>query len=105
VDREFVAWLVRYGAPLLFFAQVFGIFGLPIPDELLLTIAGGLVASGRLGLSSTVAAAVGGCLTGITLSYAVGPGWVRQCCRRGSRVITTRSSERRTGFGDLAAGC
>jgi membrane protein DedA with SNARE-associated domain len=75
VDRELVAWLVRFGAPLLFFAQVFGIFGLPIPDELLLTVAGALVASGRLSLSSTIAAAVSGCLTGITVSYAVGR-WV-----------------------------
>jgi membrane protein DedA with SNARE-associated domain len=75
VDRELVAWLVRFGAPLLFFAQVFGIFGLPIPDELLLTVAGALVASGRLSLSSTIAAAVSGCLTGVTSSYAVG-GWV-----------------------------
>jgi membrane protein DedA with SNARE-associated domain len=75
MEREFVAWLIRYGAPLLFFAQVFGIFGLPIPDELLLTIAGTLVGNGRLGPFSTVAAAVAGCLTGITLSYAVGR-WV-----------------------------
>jgi len=75
VERELVAWLVRFGAPLLFFAQVFGIFGVPIPDELLLTIAGALVATGRLNLSSTVVAAIAGCLTGITLSYAVGR-WV-----------------------------
>ncbi|PYQ80334.1 MAG: hypothetical protein DMG03_23295, partial [Acidobacteria bacterium] len=75
VERELVAWLVRFGAPLLFFAQVFGIFGLPIPDELLLTIAGALIATGRLNLSSTVVAAIAGCLTGITLSYAVGR-WV-----------------------------
>jgi membrane protein DedA with SNARE-associated domain len=77
VDRELVAWLVRFGAPLLFFAQVFGIFGLPIPDELLLTIAGALAASGRLSLAATGAAAVTGCLTGITLSYGVGR-WVGQ---------------------------
>jgi membrane protein DedA with SNARE-associated domain len=75
MERELVPWLVRYGAPLLFFAQVFGIFGVPIPDELLLTLAGALVASGRLNPSSTATAAVTGCLTGITLSYAVGR-WV-----------------------------
>jgi len=75
MDRELVNWLVRFGAPLLFFAQVFGIFGLPIPDELLLTVAGALAASGRLNLSSIVIAAVTGCLTGISLSYAVGR-WV-----------------------------
>jgi membrane protein DedA with SNARE-associated domain len=75
VNRELVAWLVRFGAPLLFFAQVFGIFGLPIPDELLLTAAGALVASGRLDATSTIGAAISGCLTGITLSYVVGR-WV-----------------------------
>ena len=75
VDRELVGWLIRFGAPLLFFAQVFGIFGLPIPDELLLTVAGALVAAGRLNPFSTTAAAVAGCLTGITMSYALGR-WV-----------------------------
>lgn len=75
MERELVAWLVRFGAPLLFFAQMFGIFGVPIPDELLLTVAGALVASGHLSLPSTIAAAVSGCLTGITLSYAIGR-WV-----------------------------
>jgi membrane protein DedA with SNARE-associated domain len=75
VEREVVGWLVRFGTPLLFFAQVFGIFGLPIPDELLLTVAGALVASGRLRLPATALAAVAGCLTGITLSYALGR-WV-----------------------------
>ena len=72
MDHELVRWLVRYGTPLLFFAQAFGIFGLPIPDELLLTVAGALAASGRLNPFSTFAAAVCGCLTGITLSYVVG---------------------------------
>ena len=72
MEHELVPWLVRYGAPLLFFAQVFGIFGLPIPDEFLLTVAGALVAAGRLRASTTGAAAVAGCLTGITLSYSIG---------------------------------
>src|SRR3954454_15756082 len=72
MDRELFNWLVRFGAPLLFFAQVFGIFGVPIPDELLLTIAGALAASGRLNTVSTTVAAITGCLTGITCSYAVG---------------------------------
>jgi membrane protein DedA with SNARE-associated domain len=75
VERELVSGLLRFGAPLLFFAQVFGIFGLPIPDELLLTVAGALVASGRLRMSSIVTAAVAGCLVGITLSYLLGR-WV-----------------------------
>ena len=72
---DLVGWLVRFGAPLLFLAQVFGIFGLPIPDELLLTAAGALIASGRLNATSTLVAAITGCLTGITMSYALGR-WV-----------------------------
>jgi membrane protein DedA with SNARE-associated domain len=74
VERQLAAWLVRYGAPILFAAQVFGIFGLPIPDELLLTLAGALVARGILHAPSTVAAALAGCLAGITLSYTIGRG-------------------------------
>jgi membrane protein DedA with SNARE-associated domain len=72
VEHQLMAWLVRYGALTLFAAQVFGIFGVPIPDELLLTMAGALVARGVLHGPSTLAAAVGGCLTGITLSYVLG---------------------------------
>ena len=75
VNGDLVGWLVRFGAPLLFFAQVFGIFGVPIPDELLLTAAGALIAGGRLNAASTAIAAISGCLTGITLSYALGR-WV-----------------------------
>ena len=45
MDRIVLEWLTHYGASALFFAQLFGIFGLPIPDELLLTIAGSLMRS------------------------------------------------------------
>jgi membrane protein DedA with SNARE-associated domain len=72
VDRELLTWLVRYGAPILFLAQVFGIFGLPIPDELLLVLAGALVANGELHGWPVVLASIAGCLCGITLSYVVG---------------------------------
>jgi membrane protein DedA with SNARE-associated domain len=72
MGRNLVELLVRHGAPVLFLAQTFGIFGLPIPDELLLTAAGALVQKSQLSAPATFVAAVGGCLTGITLSYALG---------------------------------
>jgi membrane protein DedA with SNARE-associated domain len=72
LEHNLLTWLVRYGAPLLFFAQVLGIIGLPIPDELLLTIAGALIAQGKLNAVSTGVAALAGCLTGITVSYLLG---------------------------------
>jgi membrane protein DedA with SNARE-associated domain len=72
VERDLLKWLVRYGPPMLFFAQVLGIIGLPIPDELLLTLAGALVAQGKLHGMPTAIAALTGCLTGITVSYLLG---------------------------------
>ncbi len=72
MERELVSWLVRYGAALVFFAQVFGIFGLPIPDEILLTVAGALIKKGELNGSSIFLAAIAGCLCGISLSYLLG---------------------------------
>ena len=72
MEHNLLTWLARYGAPLLFFAQVLGIIGLPIPDELLLTIAGALIAQGKLSAVPTAIAALAGCLTGITISYLLG---------------------------------
>jgi membrane protein DedA with SNARE-associated domain len=72
VERHLFELLVRYGAAMLFFAQMFGIFGLPIPDELLLTVAGVLARRGSLDGPATFVAAVTGCMAGITLSYLLG---------------------------------
>lgn len=72
MEQHILDLIGRHGTPVLFAAQMFGIFGLPIPDELLLTIAGGLVKTGRLHPVSTLVSTVGGCLTGVTLSYTLG---------------------------------
>jgi membrane protein DedA with SNARE-associated domain len=64
--------LVHYGAPLVFAAQLLGIFGLPIPDELLLTIAGALARRGALDFPTILVAAIAGCLSGISFSYLIG---------------------------------
>jgi membrane protein DedA with SNARE-associated domain len=72
VDNHLVTWLIQFGPAVLFFAQVFGIVGLPIPDEFLLTVAGALVQRGQLNTVATVAAAIGGCTCGITFSYTLG---------------------------------
>ena len=55
MEQHFLEWLVHYGAPVLFAAQVLGIFGLPIPDEFLLTLSGALVKKGDLSLVPVVA--------------------------------------------------
>ena len=72
MEQALIARLIEYGPPVLFLAQVFGIFGLPIPDELLMTVAGALVRRGQMDAVATMAAAVTGCSAGITLSYVLG---------------------------------
>ena len=65
-------WIDLYGYAGLYFALVFGIVGLPIPDESLLTLSGYLISAGRFTFASTYAAASLGSLTGITISYWIG---------------------------------
>jgi len=72
MEHRLLTWLAQYGSGVLFCAQMFGIFGLPIPDELLLTVAGALVRQGQLNVVPTIAAAICGCICGITLSYVLG---------------------------------
>ena len=49
-----------------------GVIGLPIPDETLLALAGVLIGRGSLHPVTAAAAAIGGAITGITLSYGLG---------------------------------
>jgi len=72
METRLLQWLSQYGPGALFFAQMLGIFGLPIPDEFLLTVAGALIREGHLPLGWTLLAAIAGCFSGITLSYVVG---------------------------------
>ena len=85
MERELFDWIVRYGAPVIFTAQLLGIFGLPIPDELMLTVAGALVRRGALALVPTGIAAVTGCMAGITVSYVLGRTVGRAAVHRLSR--------------------
>lgn len=72
MEQYLFGLIVRYGARILFLAQAFGIIGLPIPDELLLTLAGSLVRRGDLSAWNTVVAAIAGSVVGALLSFTVG---------------------------------
>jgi hypothetical protein len=72
VEQTVASWLSDFGAPVLFALLAVGVVGLPLPDETLLTFAGVLVAQGRMNPATAAAAAIGGAMTGITLSYGVG---------------------------------
>jgi membrane protein DedA with SNARE-associated domain len=65
-------WITQHGYAGIFSLLVFGIVGLPVPDEWLLTFSGYLVFKHTLRFLPTFAAAFFGSACGITLSYTLG---------------------------------
>ncbi len=65
-------WLIEYGSIALFILLALGIIALPIPEETLMVLAGVLMYNGKLLIPSTLAAAYGGSICGITTSYILG---------------------------------
>jgi membrane protein DedA with SNARE-associated domain len=65
-------WISRHGYVGIFSLLVFGIVGLPVPDEWLLTFSGYLVFRGVLLFFPTFVAAFLGSACGITVSYTLG---------------------------------
>ena len=65
-------WLSQYGYVGLFAGLLFGILGLPIPDETLLVFCGYLIYHGRLDFATAFLVGFAGSLCGITLSFYLG---------------------------------
>jgi membrane protein DedA with SNARE-associated domain len=65
-------WIMQHGYAGIFSLLVFGIVGLPVPDEWLLTFSGYLVFRQTLKFFPTFAAAFLGSACGITVSYTLG---------------------------------
>jgi membrane protein DedA with SNARE-associated domain len=65
-------WITRHGYVGIFSLLVFGIVGLPVPDEWLLTFSGYLVFKRTLHFFPAFAAAFLGTACGITVSYTLG---------------------------------
>lgn len=68
----FVELITQYGYVGLFGLLMFGIVGVPVPEELLLFCAGTLASSGKMNLPFTICAGVLGAMCGITASYTIG---------------------------------
>jgi membrane protein DedA with SNARE-associated domain len=66
------AWITHYGYLAIFLLLMFGIVGLPVPDEWLLTFTGYFVFKGHLTLPLAFGAALAGSISGITISYWLG---------------------------------
>ena len=65
-------WISQHGYVGIFSLLVFGIVGLPVPDEWLLTFSGYLVSKQTLRFAPTFIAAFCGSACGITFSYTLG---------------------------------
>jgi membrane protein DedA with SNARE-associated domain len=69
---DILHWLSQFGYIGLFAALVFGIAGLPVPDETLLVFFGYLVSRGKMHPALTWLTALSGSMCGITFSYMIG---------------------------------
>jgi len=72
LHQHVVAFISHYAYGGIFGLLVFGIVGLPIPDEFLLTFVGYLVFKQRLAFAPALGAAFAGSVCGITLSFLLG---------------------------------
>ncbi len=72
MEQTILAWISHYGYFAIFGLLVFGIVGLPVPDETLLTFSGYLVYRGEFSLPLVFVAAWAGSVCGITFSYSIG---------------------------------
>jgi membrane protein DedA with SNARE-associated domain len=71
-EQAVVGWITAYGYFGIFLLLIFGIIGLPVPDEWLLVISGYLAFKNVLGFVPTVAVAALGSAGGLTMSYFLG---------------------------------
>jgi len=72
MEHRILDWIAQYGYSAIFVLLMFGIVGLPAPDETLLTFSGYLVSRGTFKLHLALLTALGGSMCGITLSYFLG---------------------------------
>jgi len=72
LQHHIIAFVTRYAYGGIFTLLVFGIVGIPLPDEFLLTFVGYMVFRRHLSLVPALATAFAGSVCGISLSFALG---------------------------------
>jgi membrane protein DedA with SNARE-associated domain len=77
LENAVLHWVATYGYAAIFTLLAFGIVGVPVPDEFLLTGCGYLIYRGDLHAIPAFASALGGSMCGITCSFIIGRtlGW------------------------------
>src|SRR5215470_13416486 len=92
-EQTVLQWITEYGYFGIFFLLVFGIIGLPIPDEWLLVLSGYLAFKDVLQLFPTLAIAAIGSAAGLTSSYLLGRSsskFILQRCGRWLSIDTEK---------------
>lgn len=90
MEQTVLAWITQYGYLAIFLLLVFGIIGLPIPDETLLTFSGYLIYTGHLSFPLAYATALAGSGSGITISYWLGRTFGLKLIHRYGRYLRIR---------------
>ncbi len=72
MEGTLLQWISQYGYVGIFCLLMFGIIGLPIPDEVLLAFSGYLVFKGQLAIAPTIFSAFLGSICGVSVSYIIG---------------------------------
>lgn len=67
-----IAYLSKYGYLILFLSGVFGIVGVPAPEESLFVYVGMLAKNGSISFSGALASLTAGAVTGMVISYMLG---------------------------------
>jgi len=87
-EQTVLQWITDYGYFGIFFLLIFGIVGLPIPDEWLLVLSGYLAFKEVLGYFPTLVIAAIGTASGLTVSYLLGRGSSDYVVRRYGRWLS-----------------
>lgn len=90
MEQQILAWITQYGYLAIFLGLVFGIVGLPVPDETLLTFTGYLIYKGHLHFALAIPTALAGSMSGITLSYWIGRKFGMAAIHRYGRYLHVR---------------
>lgn len=90
MEQQILGWINQYGYLAIFCLLMFGIVGLPVPDETLLTFTGYLIFKGHLSPGASFATALAGSMCGITLSYTLGRVFGLKLIHRYGRYLRIR---------------
>jgi membrane protein DedA with SNARE-associated domain len=94
MEQQILHWITQHGSAygylIIFLGMVFGIVGLPVPDETLLTFTGYLIYRGAMHFALAIPAALGGSMCGITFSYWLGRKFGMRIVHRYGRYVHLR---------------